>query len=77
MSSETSRPAPAVSLSALAGAAERRVLETARQKSTAQITSEYEKRQKFRRLIDPGIIRPNSETQAHRSIKVTSLYRDL
>lgn len=77
MSSEMSRPALEVSLSALAGAAERRIFDTTRQKSTAQITAEYEKRQKFRRLIDPGIIRPNAETQAHQSIKVIFLHRVL
>jgi hypothetical protein len=66
MSSETSRPAP----SALAAAAEGRVRGATPQKSTAQIASEYEKRQKFRRMIDPGITRPNAEGQAHRSLKV-------
>jgi len=62
-------------MSALAAAAERRVCETAPQKSTAQIASEYEKRQKFRRMIDPGIIRPNAEAQAQRSLKVVSVHR--
>jgi hypothetical protein len=70
MSSETSRSTPEVSLSALAAAAERRVSGTTQQKTTAEIAAEYEKRQKFRRMIDPGITRPNAEAQAHRSLKV-------
>jgi len=74
MSSETPRPASEVSMSALAAAAERRVSETAPQKSTAQIASEYERRQKFRRMIDPGIIRPNAEAQAQQSLKVVSVH---
>ena len=73
MSSETSYPVQEVSLSALAAAAERRVSDATRLKSASQIAAEYEKRLKFRRMIDPGIIRPNAEAQAHRSLKVISL----
>ena len=75
MSSETPRPAPEVSMSTLAAAAERRACDAAPQKSSAQVAAEYERRQKFRRMIDPGIIRPNAEAQAHRSLKVVSLHR--
>jgi len=81
MSSAGSRPVQEVSLSALAAAAERRVSDVTRQKTTAQVASEYEKRQKFRRMIDPGIMRPNAEAQAHRSLKTLlkiaeNLFRD-
>jgi len=38
--------------------------------SPAQLVAEREKRQKFRRLIDPGITRPNPEPQAVESLKI-------
>ncbi len=36
----------------------------------AQLIKEHERRQKFRRLIDPGITRPNSKEQAVLSMNV-------
>ncbi|KAE9410556.1 hypothetical protein BT96DRAFT_381432 [Gymnopus androsaceus JB14] len=36
----------------------------------AQMAAEHEQRQRFRRLIDPGILRPNPEAQAVESLKI-------
>jgi len=52
----------------LATAAQRRA-ESAQPTSEAQQHQEYELRQKFRRLIDPGILRPNSKDVAMASLK--------
>jgi phosphatidylserine decarboxylase len=59
-----------VSPDAMATAAELRVCQAVQQKSVAQEVSEHERRQKFRRMIDPGIMRPNAHDQALRSLKV-------
>lgn len=55
---------------ALAAAAERRIHLLPQQPSAAQLSAEHERRQAFRRLIDPGILRPNSKEQASASLKV-------
>ena len=74
--SATSQPAidpvpnPSISQDALAAAAERRTRQAIPQKSAAQLAVEHDKRQKFRRLIDPGITRPNPYDQALKSLKV-------
>ncbi|GLB33843.1 putative PUB domain containing protein [Lyophyllum shimeji] len=60
---------PSISAEALAAAAERRALQLASEPSAAQMAAEHEKRQKFRRLIDPGIVRPNPKGQATASLK--------
>ena len=67
-SSESS--AGIVSSDALAAAAELRTRQAVPQLTAAQMAAEQEKRQKFRRLLDPGITRPNSKEQALRSLKV-------
>lgn len=59
-----------VSNDALAAAAELRTRQAAPQLTAAQMAAEHEKRQKFRRLLDPGITRPNSKEQALSSLKV-------
>ncbi|KAH8830519.1 hypothetical protein DL96DRAFT_1593260 [Flagelloscypha sp. PMI_526] len=56
-------------LEALA-AIERRIQPQESKPSTIQLRQEQELRQKFRRLIDPGIVRPNSEEQARATIKI-------
>jgi hypothetical protein len=59
-----------ISPDALAAAAERRVSQLPTQPSAAQLSAAHERRQAFRRLIDPGILRPNSKEQAMASLKV-------
>ncbi|KAG6890353.1 hypothetical protein C0992_002178 [Termitomyces sp. T32_za158] len=58
-----------VSSSALAAAIERRTRQLPTQPSAAQLAAEHERRQAFRRLIDPGIVRPNPREQAVASLK--------
>ncbi|KAG5722273.1 hypothetical protein E4T56_gene10012 [Termitomyces sp. T112] len=58
-----------VSSDALAAAVERRTRQLPAQPSAAQMAVEHERRQTFRRLIDPGIVRPNSKEQAAASLK--------
>lgn len=71
MSSPTSSVhSPSISSDALAAAAERRTRLLPPQTSAAQLAAEHEKRQAFRRLIDPGILRPNAKEQATASLKV-------
>lgn len=60
---------PGISADALAAAAERRSRQLPSQPSAAQMAAEHERRQTFRRLIDPGILRPNSKEQATASLK--------
>lgn len=62
----------AISAEALAAAAERRTREAAPQLTAAQLAVERERRQRFRRLLDPGVIRPNTRQQAMSSLKVHS-----
>lgn len=64
-------PIDSVSKDALAAAAELRTRQAAPQLTAAQMAAEHEKRQKFRRLLDPGITRPNSREQAFSSLKVS------
>ena len=70
VSPSSESPAGSVSSDALAAAAELRTRQAAPQLTAAQMAAEHEKRQKFRRLLDPGITRPNSKEQAIRSLKV-------
>ncbi|KAG6899449.1 hypothetical protein C0993_010286 [Termitomyces sp. T159_Od127] len=58
-----------VSSDALAAAVERRAQELPTHPSATQLAAEHERRQVFRRLIDPGIVRPNSREQAVASLK--------
>ncbi|KAM6495856.1 hypothetical protein JOM56_008562 [Amanita muscaria] len=53
----------------VAEAAMKRVQDLTTISSPAQRIKDHERRQKFRRLIDPGIIRPNSKEQAMASLK--------
>ena len=69
-SSESPAGYLSVSSDALAAAAELRTRQAVPQLTAAQMAAEHEKRQKFRRLLDPGITRPNSKEQALRSLKV-------
>jgi len=62
-------PAVSVSNDALAAAAELRTRQAVPQLTAAQMAAERERRQKFRRLLDPGITRPNSKEQALSSLK--------
>jgi len=59
----------AIFAEALAAAAERRTREAAPQLTAAQLAIERDRRQRFRRLLDPGIIRPNPRQQAMSSLK--------
>jgi hypothetical protein len=61
---------PTISADALAAAAERRTRELPAQKSAAQLAKEHERKQKFRRLIDPGITRPNNKEDTVSSLNV-------
>lgn len=63
-----------ISADALAAAAERRTREATPLLTAAQLAAEHERRQKFRRLIDPGITRPNSKERAFSSLKVQHTY---
>ncbi|KAJ4478142.1 hypothetical protein J3R30DRAFT_3479735 [Lentinula aciculospora] len=57
--------------SVLAEAVERRLSSHQSQgPSPAEMAAEHVKRQKFRRLIDPGIMRPNPELEAIEAMKV-------
>ena len=62
--------AGSVSSDAIAAAAELRTRQATPQLTAAKMAAEHEKRQKFRRLVDPGITRPNSKDQALKSLKV-------
>ena len=53
-----------------AAAAERRARQLPQQPSAAQLAAQHERRQTFRRLVDPGILRYNSKEQASASLKV-------
>jgi len=73
---------PTISADALAEAAERRTGQATPQLTAAQLAAEHEHRQKFRRLIDPGITRPNPRDKAFSSLKTLltisdNLLRDL
>ncbi|KAK1236609.1 hypothetical protein PQX77_000161 [Marasmius sp. AFHP31] len=52
-----------------AEAAERRQRESSQRRSLTDERAEHEKRQHFRRLVDPGIMRPNAAPQALESLK--------
>ncbi|KAG2367347.1 hypothetical protein BDR07DRAFT_1606257 [Suillus spraguei] len=58
----------------LAAAAQRRNVPTGQaiQLSSSELLRQHEQRQKFRRLIDPGISRPNSQEAAMASLKILS-----
>lgn len=58
------------SADAAAAAALARASQAPKQKSPTQLTAEHDRRQAFRRLINPGILRPNSKEQASSSLKV-------
>ncbi|KAF8655232.1 hypothetical protein AX16_003138 [Volvariella volvacea WC 439] len=64
---------PSAASSSMLAAAERRLQALPVQPSASQLAAEHEQRQKFRRLIDPGIVRPNSKEQALSSLKTLSL----
>ncbi|KAF8897564.1 hypothetical protein BD779DRAFT_1491522 [Infundibulicybe gibba] len=63
---------PRVSHATLASIAERRLREQPPQPSAAQMAAEHERRQTFRRMIDPGITRPNAKEQAFSSLRTLS-----
>jgi hypothetical protein len=67
------KEARAVSAGAAAAAALLRASQAPAQKSAAQLSAEHDRRQTFRRMIDPGIVRPNSKEQASSSLKVKAL----
>ncbi|KAG1820152.1 uncharacterized protein BJ212DRAFT_1338269 [Suillus subaureus] len=69
MSSETSPPPDP---EFLAAAAQRRSVTTGQAIPTAELLRQHEERQKFRRLINPGISRPNSQEAAMASLKILS-----
>ncbi|EKM59515.1 uncharacterized protein PHACADRAFT_250072 [Phanerochaete carnosa HHB-10118-sp] len=73
--SENSTPMPAPSSDAVANAIERRLREQRKQpqqdkgKSYAAFDEDHEKRQEFRRMVDPGILRPNARPLALESLQ--------
>ncbi|KAI9574443.1 hypothetical protein HD554DRAFT_2047106 [Boletus coccyginus] len=67
----TSRSLPTAQV--LAEAAARRNASAESGHSGAQSMQEHEKRQHFRRMIDPGIVRPNSKQVAMDSLKTLSM----
>jgi hypothetical protein len=69
MSSDTSSPPDP---EFLAAAAQSRNATTTQALSSSELLRQHEQRQKFRRLIDPGISRPNSQEAAMASLKVCS-----
>jgi hypothetical protein len=69
MSSETSSPPDP---EFLAAAAQRRNVTTGQSIPSAELLRQHDQRQKFRRLINPGISRPNSQEAAMASLKVCS-----
>ncbi|KAG2156094.1 hypothetical protein DEU56DRAFT_765529 [Suillus clintonianus] len=69
MSSETSPPPDP---EALAAAAQRRNVTTEQVISGSELLRQREQRQMFRRLIDPGISRPNPQEAAMASLKILS-----
>ncbi|KAJ7095419.1 hypothetical protein B0H15DRAFT_112395 [Mycena belliarum] len=74
----SSPPPPHISSSDLAAAAERR-LQQQQGPSPLELQfsgAEHDLRQKFRRLIDPGILRPNPKAQALQSLKTLLLISD-
>lgn len=77
MSSPSRSPeSRSVSADAMAAAALRRASQAPAVKSAAQLAAEHDRRQAFRRLIDPGIVRPNSKEQANSSLKVNLFSSD-
>ena len=62
-------PVASVPSETIAAAAERRNQQN-RLQNNANYLLDYEKRQAFRRLLDPGILRPNGYPTAMESIKV-------
>jgi hypothetical protein len=70
----SSSPPPTAQVLAEAAAGRRASTETG--VSSAQLMQEHEKRQNFRRLIDPGIFRPNSNQVAMDSLKTLSTMAD-
>ena len=67
--SESPSPNPNMTADVLAAAAQKRA-QNSPSSDTLTSIQEYEKRQSFRRLIDPGILRPNSKEIATASLKV-------
>ena len=65
----TSARSPEITADVLAAAAQRRA-QDANASPEGQSIQDYEMRQNFRRLIDPGILRPNSKDVATASLKV-------
>lgn len=67
--SSTANTLHAPSPEAVAAAVERRFAQAPQQRSAAQELQLHEKRQMFRRKIDPGIVRPNAKEKAQSSLK--------
>ena len=70
MSSPTPSSPAKITPETLAAAAQRRAAQTTELSPEAQSIHEYDLRLSFRRLIDPGITRPNSKDTAASSLKV-------
>ncbi|KAG1768214.1 hypothetical protein EDD22DRAFT_873410 [Suillus occidentalis] len=70
MSSDTQSSLPDPEF--LAAAAQSRNATTRQALSSSELLRHHEQRQKFRRLIDPGISRPNSQEAAMASLKILS-----
>lgn len=77
--SDTPSAMPAPNANSLADAIERRLREqrvqpqTDKGKTYAAFDEDHEKRQELRRLIDPGILRPNARPLALEALQVRSL----
>lgn len=72
MDASEDNPARAVSPQALADAIERRTRALPAGPTAAQMAKEQERKILFRRMIEPGITRPNNREQAMASLKVRS-----
>jgi len=70
----SSPPRIPISPEALAAAAERRTRQATPQLTASQLAVQHERRQRFRRLIDPGITRPNPKDRAMSSLKVPEIF---
>lgn len=81
-SASTSSPSMQPSASTVAEAFEKRIRQQREEQQAkaagpyAAFDADHEKRQEFRRMIDPGILRPNARPQALESLRVLTIVSD-